>query len=394
MMEQLPARGDRQVVVLAAGGTGGHLFPAQALAEVLTARGYVIHLMTDKRGMEYGGRFPARELHHIPSATISLSRPWLLPMRAFQLTRGLARAARLLRDLAPSVVVGFGGYPSFPPMIAAQRLKIMTVIHEQNAVIGRANRAVARGATAIATSFPKVERLPPALADKATMTGNPVRASVLAARHRPYKAPGAGEPFNLLVFGGSQGARYFAELMPEVIGHLPHAVRRTLTVVQQCREEDLKSVRAEYERLNVKVQLAPFFADLPERIAAAHLVVARSGASTVAELSAIGRPAVLVPLPHSLESDQLKNAVSFAASGGGWIREQGTFLPADLATFLTHLRYAGEDLESHAGSARRQGRPDAAERLADLVERLARDARTAAKTGADEPAAIMERTEP
>ncbi len=145
-MEQLPARGDRQVVVLAAGGTGGHLFPAQALAEVLTARGYVIHLMTDKRGMEFGGRFPARELHHIPSATISLSRPWLLPMRAFQLTRGLARATRLLRDLAPSVVVGFGGYPSFPPMIAAQRLKIMTVIHEQNAVIGRANRAVARGA--------------------------------------------------------------------------------------------------------------------------------------------------------------------------------------------------------------------------------------------------------
>ena len=245
-MEQLPARGDRQVVVLAAGGTGGHLFPAQALAEVLTSRGYVVHLMTDKRGMEYGGRFPARELHHIPSATISLSKPWLLPLSAFRLTRGFSRASAILRRLQPRVVVGFGGYPSFPPLIAAQRLKIMTVIHEQNAVIGRANRAVARGATAIATSFPKVERLTPALAAKATMTGNPVRASVLAARHRPYTAPGAGEPFNLLVFGGSQGARYFAELMPEVIGHLPHAVRRTLTVVQQCREEDMKSVRADY----------------------------------------------------------------------------------------------------------------------------------------------------
>ena len=151
-MEQLPARGDRQVVVLAAGGTGGHLFPAQALAEVLTSRGYVVHLMTDKRGMEYGGRFPARELHHIPSATISLSKPWLLPLSAFKLTRGFSRAKRILSALAPRVVVGFGGYPSFPPLIAAQRLKIMTVIHEQNAVIGRANRAVAHGATAIATS--------------------------------------------------------------------------------------------------------------------------------------------------------------------------------------------------------------------------------------------------
>ena len=391
-MEQLPARGDRQVVVLAAGGTGGHLFPAQALAEVLTARGYVVHLMTDQRGMEYGGRFPARELHHIPSATVSLSKPWLLPVRAFHLARGFARAQRLLRDLAPSVVVGFGGYPSFPPMIAAQRLKIRTVIHEQNAVIGRANRAVARAATAIATSFPRIERLPPSLAAKATMTGNPVRASVLLARERPYKAPGAGEPFNLLVFGGSQGARYFAELMPEVIGHLPHAVRRTLTVVQQCRQEDLKAVRTDYERLNVKMQLAPFFPDLPERIAAAHLVIARSGASTVAELSVIGRPAVLVPLPHALESDQLKNAESFAAAGGGWIREQGTFAAADLATFLTHLRYAAEDLETHAASARRQGRPDAAERLADLVERLARDAKATAHAGAGESAATMERT--
>jgi len=391
-MEQLPARGDRQVVVLAAGGTGGHLFPAQALAEVLTARGYVVHLMTDQRGMEYGGRFPARELHHIPSATISLSKPWLLPLRAFHLARGFTRARQLLRDLAPSVVVGFGGYPSFPPMIAAQQLKIMTVIHEQNAVIGRANRVVARATTAIATSFPKIERLPPALAAKATMTGNPVRASVLLARERPYKAPGAAEPFNLLVFGGSQGARYFAELMPEVIEHLPHAVRRTLTVVQQCRQEDLKAVRSDYERLNVKTQLAPFFPDLPERIAAAHLVIARSGASTVAELSVIGRPAVLVPLPHSLESDQLKNAESFAAAGGGWIREQGTFTAADLATFLTHLRYAAEDLETHAASARRQGRPDAAERLADLVERLARDAKATTQAGAGESAATMERT--
>jgi UDP-N-acetylglucosamine--N-acetylmuramyl-(pentapeptide) pyrophosphoryl-undecaprenol N-acetylglucosamine transferase len=391
-MEQLPARGDRQVVVLAAGGTGGHLFPAQALGEVLTARGYVVHLMTDQRGMEYGGRFPARELHHIPSATVSLAKPWLLPARAFHLAHGFARATRLLRDLAPSVVVGFGGYPSFPPLIAAQRLKIMTVIHEQNAVIGRANRAVARGATAIATSFPRIDRLPPALAAKATMTGNPVRASVLLARERPYKSPGAGEPFNLLVFGGSQGARYLAELMPEVIGHLPHAVRRTLTVVQQCRQEDLKRVRSEYERLNIKTQLAPFFPDLPERIAAAHIVMARSGASTIAELAVIGRPAVLVPLPHSLESDQLKNAESFAALGGGWIREQGTFTADDLATFLTHLRYAGEDLEAHAAAARRQGRPDAAERLADLVERLARDAKATAHAGAGESASTMERT--
>ena len=179
--------------------------------------------------------------------------------------------------------------------------------------------------------------------------------------------------------------------MPEVIEHLPHAVRRTLTVVQQCRQEDLKTVRSDYERLNVKTQLAPFFPDLPERIAAAHLVIARSGASTVAELSVIGRPAVLVPLPHSLESDQLKNAESFAAAGGGWIREQGTFTAADLATFLTHLRYAAEDLDPCRIGAS-SGRPDAAERLADLVERLARDAKATAQAGAGESAATMERT--
>ena len=271
----------------------------------------------------------------------------------------------------------------------------MTVIHEQNAVIGRANRAVAHGATAIATSFPKVERLTPALAAKATMTGNPVRASVLAARHRPYTAPGADEPFNLLVFGGSQGARYFAELMPEVIGHLPHAVRRTLTVVQQCREEDMKSVRAEYERLNVKVQLAPFFADLPERIAAAHLVMARSGASTVAELSAhrpaggAGAAAAFAGQRPAEECRKLcrrRRRLDPPSRGRSSPPTSRRFspicaMPRKISRPMPPRPVAG-------------ARPDAAERLADLVERSASVSGTTATGDATEPAATLERTDP
>ena len=333
-------------MVLAAGGTGGHLFPAQALAEVLTARGYVVISRPTSAAWNMAAGSRRASLHHIPSATISLSKPWLLPPRAFHLARGFTRARQLLRDLAPSVVVGFGGYPSFLPMIAAQQLKITTVIHEQNAVIGRANRVVARATTAIATSFPKIERLPPALAAKATMTGNPVRASVLLARAALW-APGAAEPFNLLVFGGSQGARYFAELMPEVIEHLPHAVRRTLTVVQQCRQEDLKAVRSDYERLNVKTCRA-LLPDLPERIAAAHLVIARSGASTVAELGdrPAGRAGSLASFARKRPAEECRE---LRRGRRRLDPRAGPSAGRRPRNFSCH-----EDLETHAASARRQ----------------------------------------
>ncbi|MFO1089169.1 MAG: undecaprenyldiphospho-muramoylpentapeptide beta-N-acetylglucosaminyltransferase [Hyphomicrobiales bacterium] len=357
-------------VALAAGGTGGHLFPAQALAETLIGRGYAVHLFTDQRGMEYAGRFPAEALHHVPSATMSFGKPLEILSQALKLFAGYRRARALLKQIAPRVAVGFGGYPSLPPLIAAQHLGIPTALHEQNAVMGRANRIVARGANAIATSFSHLHNAAPALQKKVVLTGNPVRASVIAASDRPYRPPQANEPFNLLVFGGSQGARFFSEFVPDLLEQLPAAVRRTLTLVQQCRPEDMEAVKARTEALGVKALLAPFFADLPDRIASAHLVVARSGASTIAELGVIGRPAILVPLPHALESDQLRNAESFAAEGAGWVRPQASLKAPELAAFLTQLRYADRELAAAAAAAKRQGRPNAAERLADLVVSL------------------------
>jgi UDP-N-acetylglucosamine--N-acetylmuramyl-(pentapeptide) pyrophosphoryl-undecaprenol N-acetylglucosamine transferase len=358
-------------VALAAGGTGGHLFPAQALAESLRGRGVAVHLFTDARGMEYAGRFPAEALHHVASATLTLSKPLGLPGQAMKLLTGYRQARALLKQIAPAAVVGFGGYPSLPPLIAAQHLKIPTALHEQNAVMGRANRIVARGASAIATSFPKIANIDATLQRKATMTGNPVRAAVIAAR-RPYHAPRADEPFNLLVFGGSQGARYFSELMPDVLEQLAAPVRRSLTLVQQCRPEDIEAAKQKTAALGVKALLQPFFADLPERIASAHLVISRAGASTIAELGVIGRPAILVPLPHALEGDQLRNAESFTAEGAGWVKPQAGIDPGGLAAFITRLRYADGELEAAAAAAARQGVPDAAERLADLVLSLAR----------------------
>jgi len=354
--------GDRLTIALAAGGTGGHLFPAQALAETLRGRGVAVHLLTDPRGMEYAGRFPAEALHHVPSATLTLSKPAGLPAQAWTLLSGYRRARAL--------VVGFGGYPSLPPLIAAQHLGIPTALHEQNAVMGRANRIVARGASVIATSFPKLANVSEAVHLKATMTGNPVRATVIAAR-RPYRAPRADEPFSLLVFGGSQGARFFSETMPAALEQLATPVRRTLTLVQQCRPEDMTAVQQKTSALGVKALLQPFFADLPERIASAHLVICRAGASTIAELGVIGRPAILVPLPHALESDQLRNAESFAAGGAGWVKPQAELDPGGLAAFITRLRCADGELAAAAAAAARQGRPDAAERLADLVLSLA-----------------------
>ena len=362
--------GDRLTIALAAGGTGGHLFPAQALAETLRGRGVAVHLLTDPRGMEYAGRFPAEALHHVPSATLTLSKPAGLPGQAWTLLSGYRRARALLKDIAPAAVVGFGGYPSLPPLIAARHLGIPTALHEQNAVMGRANRIVARGASVIATSFPKLANVGDAIGRKTTMTGNPVRSAVIAAR-RPYRAPRADEPFNLLVFGGSQGARFFSETTPRMLEDLAAPVRRSLTLVQQCRPEDIAAVKQKTADLGVNALVQPFFADLPERIASAHLVICRAGASTIAELGVIGRPAILVPLPHALESDQLRNAESFAAGGAGWVKPQAGLDPGGLAALITRLRHADGELAAAAAAAARQGRPDAAERLADLVLSLA-----------------------
>lgn len=362
---------DTPLIMLAAGGTGGHLFPAQALAEELVARGFIIHLVTDERVADYGKSFPAIETHIVPSTTLTLSKPWLLPGRLFKLYRGVRKAKAVLRRVLPDVVVGFGGYPSFPPIIAASQLGIATCVHDQNAVMGRANRFLSRFVQAVASSFPELAKLPEHARPKLVVTGNPVRAVVMAERASPYPPAGADQPFNLLVFGGSQGARFFAEFMPKVMAELPRAIRKNLRLTQQCRPEDMEAVRAAYDALGFSFDLRPFFVDMPLRIANAHLVICRSGASTIAELGVIGRPAVMVPLPHAIDNDQLRNAQSFASAGAGWIKPQGELDAKEFAAFLTRLRYQEGELQAAAKAALAHGRPDAVQRLADLTVRLA-----------------------
>ena len=367
----MAATDDAPLVVVAAGGTGGHLFPAEALSVALARHGVTIDLATDARATRYGGAFPARQVHVIPSATVRGADPVALARTAIALSRGFARAYGLLSMLRPAAVVGFGGYPTLPPIFAAIAHRIPTILHEQNAVMGRANRLLAPGVAAIATSFPDVLAHKPRLAAKATFTGNPVRPAVVEAAKVPYVAPAAGAPFRVLAFGGSQGARIMSDIVPPALELVPLAVRVRLAVVQQARDEDLARVRDAYRRLGIDAEVAPFFADLPARIAASHLVIGRSGASTVAELAAIGRPAILVPLPHALDQDQYANAGVLANAGGAVRLPQTEFTPKRLAAEIASLASEPSRLTAMAAAARGCGTIDAADRLAELVLRTA-----------------------
>ena len=355
-------------IVLAAGGTGGHLFPAQALAEELNRRGYAIHLMTDERVRDYGKSFPAAETHIVPSATLSLSKPFALPGRALRLYGGYRKARAILKKVKPLAVIGFGGYPSFPPILAAARLGIPSCVHDQNAVMGRANRVLAKWADAVASSFPDLRGLPQEAERKLTITGNPVRDIALKQKAAPY--PGF-DSFNLLVFGGSQGAQFFGEFMPKVFAAMTAEEHRGIRLTQQVRPENMDSVSAAYGALGLEADLNPFFMDMPQRIANSHLVICRSGASTIAELGVIGRPAIMVPLPHALDNDQLRNAESFARAGAGWVHPQASLEPKAFAQFLTSLRSQQRQLQQAAAAALGHGKPDAAQRLADLAEKIA-----------------------
>jgi UDP-N-acetylglucosamine--N-acetylmuramyl-(pentapeptide) pyrophosphoryl-undecaprenol N-acetylglucosamine transferase len=356
-------------VLVAAGGTGGHLFPAEALAAVLVKRGIVVHLATDVRAARYGGAFADDTVHVIPSATMWGRDPLSLARTAAKLGHGLFKARWLLGRLKPAAVVGFGGYPTVPPVLAASWLGTPTLIHDANAVVGRANRFLAPRVTAIATTFPDVFSAMPALAAKATRTGNPVRPAVIAAAAIPF--PAALDPLHLLVFGGSQGARIMADIVPAAIGRLDAGIRNRLSVVQQAREEDMARVREDYARQSVAAEVAPFFTDLPARMAASHLVVSRSGASTVAELAVIGRPSILVPLPHALDQDQLANAGVLEAAGAAIRLVQSDFTPERLTAEISALAAKPQTLSVMAAAAQSVGRLDAADRLADLVLKVA-----------------------
>jgi UDP-N-acetylglucosamine--N-acetylmuramyl-(pentapeptide) pyrophosphoryl-undecaprenol N-acetylglucosamine transferase len=355
--------------VLMAGGTGGHLFPAMALAQELRRRGHDIQLMTDHRVANYGADFPASATHIVPSATPSVSNPVRFVLAGFKIVWGIGVAWSKLGSIKPDAVIGFGGYPVFPPFVAANLRGIPGILHEQNAVMGRANRALGKMAKVIALSFGRTSKAE-AFAGKSQLVGNPVRDRVRGVARVPYPALDSGV-VRMLVFGGSQGARVFADLVPPAIAVLPTELRSRLLITQQCRAEDLDRVAEIYRQAKVNVELAAFFDDLPERMAASNLIVSRSGASTIAELTAIGRPAILVPLPGAIDADQKNNALVMEAAGGGWIAEQATLTPQSLATRLASLLSDPAGLQRAATAAKSLGQPDAVVKLADVAERLA-----------------------
>jgi len=355
-------------VLLAAGGTGGHLFPASALAAALIGRGAEVELATDTRALKFGADFPARAIHAFPAATVTDAGALAKARASLTLGVGLAAATLKLRHIRPRAVVGFGGYPTVPPLLAAWLLRIPTVLHEQNAVMGRANRFLSPRVNLIASAFPGLEGVDQA---KTRVTGNPVRPSVIAAAAMPYPEH-VGQRFNLLVTGGSQGARVMADVVPAALAILNPDERQWIRLTQQARGEDGARVAAACARMSFPVEIAEFFPDLPARIAGAHLVIGRAGASTVSELAVIGRASVLVPFPHALDQDQAANAAALAKVGAAIVVPQNEFTPERLAEILRGGLAEPERLKAAAAAAKSVGVPDAAERVADLVLEVAR----------------------
>ena len=365
-MSPSAAAADRAVFVLAAGGTGGHLFPAQALAERLVATGARVVLATDRRADAFARDVPGVEIRQILAGRIGGG-----PIRAArgvaETAVGVVQAHRLLRSLSPDAVVGFGGYTSIPTMLAAIQLDIPTAIHEQNAVLGRANRLLKGRVLHIATGFAATGGLRAADKARAVHTGNPVRPGLLAVAGAEYRPPQPGQPVEVLITGGSQGARIFADVVPEALAALPAPLRTALRVSQQARPEDCDRVTARLREAGIAAEVSSFFNDIPRRLTRAHLVICRSGASTIAELACVGRPALLVPYPHATDDHQSANARAFADSGAAWVIPQPEFTPANLTGRLSERLGDSAGLRQAAAQARRFAPGDAADRLAALV---------------------------
>jgi UDP-N-acetylglucosamine--N-acetylmuramyl-(pentapeptide) pyrophosphoryl-undecaprenol N-acetylglucosamine transferase len=360
------ATDQRLTVMLSAGGTGGHLYPAEALAEELLKRGHRVVIVTDKRGHAFRGLGDRVDIHVVSAAT--LGGGILGKLKAVtRMSGGVLQAHGLLAKVKPDLVVGFGGYPSVPGVLAAQMRGIPTLLHEQNAVLGRANALLADHAAAIATSLPATRGVKTKNAAKTVTTGNPVRAAIVAARDSAY-AEGDGR-FNILITGGSQAARIFSDVVPLAVAQLPEDLRRRLDIVHQCREDAIEMTRRAYDAGGVKAEIKSFFNDMADRLRACQLFIGRGGASTVAEVTAVGRPAIYVPYPGHADQQQKHNAEAIAARGGGWVMLQNDFTAAALATRLTELMTAPESLAAAASAARACGETDAARKLADVVER-------------------------
>jgi UDP-N-acetylglucosamine--N-acetylmuramyl-(pentapeptide) pyrophosphoryl-undecaprenol N-acetylglucosamine transferase len=359
-----------RVAVVAAGGTGGHLFPAEALAKALTARGWRVVLATDVRGAQYASAFPAEERLALDAATFRKGDPIGMARAGIRIALGVMSARKAFRRLKPSVVVGFGGYPSLPALLAARQLKIPTVIHEQNAVLGRVNRYLAPKADAVASAFPILEKADKDVKARLQTVGNPVRPEIRALAEVEYEPP--GDTINLLVTGGSQGARLLSDMAPDAVAMLPEPLRLRLRVQQQTRPDSLERARKVYADAGVEAEIAPFFRDMAGRLAKAHLVIGRAGASTVCELAVAGRPSILIPLAIAADDHQRFNAKLLADAGAAVVMKESELTAEGLAHALMAMLSDPEALRGRAITARLVGEPDAAERLADLVERTAR----------------------
>ena len=366
----VPRQTREPLIVLTAGGTGGHVFPAEALAQALLNEGYRLALITDQRGTAYSGTLGMVETHAVSGQGIAGRGVLGLVKGAVSLGLGVLQARTILNRLKPSAVVGFGGYASAPAMFAAVQLGIPTVIHEQNAVLGRANRLLAGKVNRVCTSFELAKPAP----KTATVlrTGMPVRPSIAALRNALYVPPTATGTFRILVLGGSQGARIFSDVLPAAVRLLPESLRNRLEITQQCRPEDLDRTHAAYVGTGAHAQLRVFFDNVPELLAGTHLLIARSGASTVGEVSLIGRPSLLVPYPYATDDHQSANAAALEAFGGAWALKQNGFTPAALAARLEALAAAPQMLADAADAAGRFAMPDAAQRLAEVVSTVMR----------------------
>lgn len=355
-------------VLLCAGGTGGHLFPAEAVAHEMISRGYTVHLAADDRVRRFADKFPAEKIHEISSATFGSKNPVAIVRAAMKLFSGYRQARRLLKDINPVVVVGFGGYPTVPPVLAAARAGVPTLVHESNAVLGRANRFLGKHVDRVAIGFGSTSKLDEI---DVIVTGNPVRPEIISAARKGYPERSSADPFRLLIFGGSQGAAYFSETLPEACRLLEPELTRNLYVVQQARPEDEDRVRSDYDALGIRAEVKSFFSDMAEQLSRAHMVISRAGASTVSELAAVGRPSILVPYPHALDHDQATNAATVSAEGGATIFKQAALTPQVLADELAAAIRDPKKLALAAKNAKKTGRPDAAKVLADILEDLA-----------------------
>lgn len=354
-----------RTIMLSAGGTGGHLFPAEALAQELLRRGHRVVIVTDKRGHAFKSLGPAVDIHVVSAATLAGGIVGKIKAAA-RMARGVVQAKSLLRKVKPDVVIGFGGYPSVPAVLAAQLSGVPTLLHEQNAVLGKANALLADHAKSIATSLPDTKGVKAKNAAKIAHTGNPVRDAIAAARQENYIT---GTEFNILITGGSQAAKVFSDVVPQAVAQLPEDIRRRLHIVQQCREDAVEITRKAYEAQGVKAEIKSFFNDMADRLKGCQLFIGRSGASTVAEVAAVGRPAVFVPYPGHADMQQKHNADVIASRGGAWVMLQEDFTAAALAQHLQKVINDPAQLQQAARAARACGATDAAARLADVVEK-------------------------